>query len=161
VEPPFEVQAVKPKTRGKAERQLGSKGMSEPVALTREELARVRTWESARNSYLKRWREVDTSPYPKEVAELLGPEGSVRKAMTPDDLAAVIKEKRGVEIAKKEGGYFDHHKEYWQASKNLKARIAAIQDFLKKFPAESEEGMILREKLGDLSRLLDLYESTI
>ena len=161
VEPPFEVQAVKPKTRGPAEKQLGSKGMSEPVALTREELARVRTWEAARNSYLKRWREVDTSPYPKEVAELLGPEGSVRKAMTPDDLAAVIKEKRGVEIAKKEGGYFNHLKEYWQASKNLKARMADIQDLLKKFPAESEEGMILREKLGDLSRLLDLYESTI
>ena len=131
------------------------------MALTREELARVRTWEAARNSYLKRWREVDTSPYPKEVAELLGPEGSVRKAMTPDDLAAVIKEKRGVKIKKAEHAYFDHITEYNQASSNIKTRITAIQDLLKRFPAESEEGMILREKLGDLSRLLDLYESTI
>jgi len=153
----------KVKTRGVAEDQLSAKGINDPVPLEPHERAAIEKYQAERNRYLERWREPDTS-MPKETQDLLWGKAdrAIRKNMTPDDLAAVVKEGRGVEIPKEDVTPFNHGEEYRgarNAAKNqmekIKARLKALEEGGAAKPGEIDA---LQEKLGDLSKLLDSYE---
>jgi hypothetical protein len=101
---------------------------------------------------------------PKETQELLSGKAdrAIRKSMTPDDLAAVVKEGRGVEILKEDGTPYQHGLEYEgarnsviNAMEKIKARLETLNERGNAKPGEVE---VLNEKLGDLSKLLDHYE---
>jgi hypothetical protein len=162
-------QTSKEKTRGTAEAQLTDKGLNEPVPLTSKERADVEGWQAERNRYFKRWRETDLEGLSDDVRRLLGGRGAdnaVRKSMTPDDLAAVIKERRGVKIVDNTGQPYDHVKEATGAMNSVRNRIKELQDHLRAVDQGSatvtgHERTLLQDKLGDLSRLLDHYESLI
>lgn len=91
--------------------------------------------------------------------------------MTPDDLAAVIKEKRGVKIPdpRTPGRYYDHIGEFEQAAQSIKNAIgnkdrgiiAALDKLKSQGKANSYEYSLLQSKLKDLSSLLDYYEKKL
>ena len=159
----------KQKTKGTPEAQLTEKGLNEPVPLTKKEQSSVEGWQSERNRYLKKWRETDIDGVSDDVSRLLGGKGAdnaIRKSMTPDDAAAVIKERRGVKILDEEGNPYDHVKEATDAMASVRNRIIDIQERLQsasdgKTTLTERETGLLQDKLGDLSRLLDFYESVI
>ena len=164
--PPAYAEPEKPtkaKTQGTSEDQLSSKGANDPVPLTPSERASVEQYQSTRNKFLDRWREPDTS-MPRETQDLLWGKAdrAIRKNMTPDDLAAVVKEGRGVSIDKADGTPFQHGREYEGARNSIVNTMEKIKARLKGFTdhggAQPGEVEALTEKYGDLSRLLDQYE---
>jgi hypothetical protein len=138
-------------------------------------LSNVEKWSGNRNKYLKKWREKDLSKYPEETKKLLwgSADRSIRKGMTPDDLAALMKERRGVDILKEDGTPFKHLAKEWpDAEQSIKKTIGdvvrpgkftGIKGRLKSLESNglgrSEEAALLHEKSGDLSKMLDNYES--
>lgn len=156
----------KTKTKGVEEDQLSDKAKNYPSPLTESELARVYKWQDIRNKYLKKWREMDLSAYSKEVQELLtkkpNPDNAIRNNMTPDDLAAVIKEERGVKIYDEAGNYYNHIQEYENAITTVTKRIQEIQKALGELTdLNSPDALILQEKLGDLSNIKQSYLDAI
>jgi hypothetical protein len=175
--PPEPPKKEKVKTRGTPEEQLSKKARNEPAPLTNKELANVEKWSDNRNKYLKKWREKDLSEYPEETQRLLkgSADRSIRKNMTPDDMAAVMKEQRGVEILKPDGTPYKHLSEEWPNARrsilntigreDRPGRFTGIKGRLNDLEARglggSKEASLLREKLGDLSNVLDDYESLL
>jgi hypothetical protein len=112
-------QALRPSQKGWLE-QLTDIGKLRPVALSSAELANVEQWSALRNQYLKDWRDIDVSEFPRETQKLLwgSADRSIRKNMSPDDLAAVMKERRGVVILKPDGVIpFQHLDQEWPQAK--------------------------------------------
>lgn len=129
------------------------------------ELAQVRSWEKWLGKYLKRWRERDVSHFPKESRKLLKPQDGVVNAikdhLKPDDMAALLKENRGVEIRPPDGPLNNHLQEVANALDSVRTaagkvleRIRLLERTGEAVPGELE---LLREKLGDYSRILDGY----
>lgn len=153
------------KTTGTAEKQLTEAGLNKPVPLTPDELARVFQWQNLRNGYLKKWRELDLSAWPEKTQHLLwgSADNAIRDGMTPNDLAAVIKERRGVEILKDGGEVYDHLQEAEQAMDSVRRTIEKIKERIGYLyaaaPDAGEEIGVLEQKLSDLSTLLDAYEA--
>lgn len=69
--------------------------------------------------------------------------------MPPNDLAATLKEQRGVQIFKKEGGVFDHINNEWKEVQN---------SFKSPCSSSMGEAQILNKRFGDLSRLWNRFE---
>jgi len=160
--PPRVTEGGKVKTRGIPEDQLSDIGRDNPTPLTPEELARIETYQAERNAYLKRWRELDRSGYPPPTQDLLfgKADRAIRGNMTPDDLSAVIKERRGDVIRKQDGSAFDHIGEYRMARRAVLKALVAIEQRLKLLETQGAvpgETDILETKRGELSRLLGLY----
>jgi hypothetical protein len=158
--------AIRPKTKGMPEAQLSAIGRSAPVPLSAAEAASTRTWSNTRNSYLKMWREVDTSAFPAETRQLLWgkADNSIRNNMTPNDLAGVMKERRGIVILKSDGVTpYDHVGEWEQARASINKAITGIQNRLDHLGALAQRGSqeynILQQKRADLSKILDSYEA--
>jgi hypothetical protein len=96
--------------------------------------------------------------------------------MTPDDLAAVLKEIRGVEISKTDGGVYQHYRDEWpsanRAVKNsigefdhqrqtwsgIRGRLERLRDLNQ---GNTREASLLEDKLSDLSNLLDEYKGAV
>ena len=106
---------TKTKTRGQTEEQLTSLGRGNPP-LTPEELQRVIEWQNYRNSIMEEVRDWDFSHFKDQdlKAALRKARNNIIDHMTPDDLAAVIKEQRGEKIFVN-GELFDHIGEYNEA----------------------------------------------
>lgn len=153
------------KTKGQPEEQLTDAGKYDPVPPTPDELSRVLKWQEVRNKFLHKWRDIDLSQYSDEVQKLIkkrpNPENSIRKSLTPDDLAAALKEKRGVQIFDKATGkLYDHIQEVENAMTNIKNSIVEIKARIDKFPLNelnSPNAKILTERLADLSNVLDYF----
>lgn len=75
--------------------------------------------------------------------------------MTPDDLAGIMKEKRGIKIPKTGGGIFDHIGEWEQVRSSFK------KTFNGPLSGSLEEVQFLSERFGDLNRLWDMFEGLI
>lgn len=155
----------KVKTRGIPEAQLTEKGLSHPVPLTPRELAGVNSASQLRNRFLKTWREADVSSFPAETRRLLWrgrSDNAVRKNLTPDDLAATMKEEREVVILKPDGlTPYKHRLVEWpEAQRSITKTISFIQQRLYDLSGSygSYEYNILLSKLSDFSKLLDKYE---
>ncbi|WP_010304305.1 DUF637 domain-containing protein [Candidatus Odyssella thessalonicensis] len=161
---------AKVKTRGKGERQLTEKGRHTPVSLTVEELHKVQECTQARNKYLKKWREADLSDLPQETRRLISKtEEAVRKHLSPDDVAGVLKEDRGIVIMtpdRKIGELkpADHIKELNEASAGIKNRIEILREARSRLfqsPGTEKARKILEESIKDTSKLLDIYTKNI
>ena len=146
-----------------AEEQLTDVGRSSPVPLTGSELSRVTRWQDVRNRYLKTWREKNTSGFSEDTQDLLwgSADRSIRKNMTPDDLAAVLKEKRGVKITSDSGKIYDHMQERAQAMRSIEKQVAKIQKRIQQLEssdtAADGEVEALQEKVNDLSTMQAMY----
>ena len=92
---------------------------------------------------------------------------------TPDDLAAILKEGRGISIIKPDGSAYDHYKE-WQDTQNAIAKLvtwqtksdtgnipARIQALQKQGLGDSMEVKLLQEKYNDVRALESLYQDLI
>ena len=160
-----ELVRVKPITLGVAEEQLTEVGLYKPESLLPSELAKVKHFENARNKYLKWHRELDVSGLPKETISLLKhsvADQIITNKITPDTLAAIFKEGRGVEILKKSSNIpYDHVKKGEQTSNAIVNTIHSIENRIKILnKAEqynSPESKLLQEKLSKLSKFKDLY----
>lgn len=153
----------KVKTRGRAEDQLSAVGRSNPSPLTADELARIESYQAERNAFLKTWRELDTAAFPQPTRDLLfgKADRAIRKNMTPDDLSAVIKERRGDVILKPDGRPYDHITEYREARRAVLNALDAVDERLKLLETQSAMGgevEVLSAKRRDLSKLIDGYE---
>jgi len=166
----------KTKTKGVPEEQLSDIGRYKPVPLSNSELANVGKWSANRNQYLKKWRDLDTSSMPIETQKLLwgSADRSIRKNMTPDDMAAVLKERRGVVILKEDGVTpYKHLQDEWPQAKQsilktigterkpgvysgIKGRLRELEEM---GVTGTKEVKLLKEKLSDLSNILDSYEN--
>ena len=152
------------KSTGTAEKQLTEAGLNKPVPLTPQELAAVMEWQNLRNGYLKKWREMDLSAYPEKTQHLLrgSADRAIRGGMTPDDLAAVIKEKRGIAILNDEGKVYDHLTEAEESMRSVAEALEKINERIGYLyataPGATAEIQVLKDKLSDLSTLLDAYE---
>ena len=154
---------AKVKTSGVAEEQLTDVGRSSPVPLTGSELSRVTRWQDVRNRYLKTWREKNTSGFSEDTQDLLwgSADRSIRKNMTPDDLAAVLKEKRGVKITSDSGKVYDHMQERAQAMRSIEKQVSKIQKRIQQLEssdtAADGEVEALQEKVNALSTMQAMY----
>jgi hypothetical protein len=155
--------------------QLTVKGLLEPDTLRITELGRIEQWEGVRNTFLKQWRAVDVSGFPPETQRLLQGKADkvIRKNMTPDDLAALMKENRGVAMNKPPGGHDNHKAKFKQAREAILNVIDGQQEGTQHTPGlkdrlqtleqagrtHTQEYRLLDERLRDLNRLLDAYET--
>ena len=159
----------KAKTRSDSEDQLSDIGRYEPVPLTKNELAAVDNWTKLRNVHLKKWREIDISIFPEETGSLLKGKSlnAIRKNMKPDDLAAIIKEKRGVIIYKPDGitPYKHLDGEWVGAQRAIIKELRKINDRIKilqkNIEVNSREINILQDKQGDLMKVWSEYKMLI
>lgn len=158
-----EAAPAKVKTSGVAEDQLTDVGRKLPEPLTGSELSRVGRWQELRNQYLKTWREKNTGGFSDGTQDLLwgSADRSIRKNMTPDDLAAVLKEKRGVTITSESGKVYDHLQERAQAMRSIEKQVAKIQAHIQALEssgtAADGEVEALQEKVNDLSTMQAMY----
>lgn len=161
------------KSKGIPEKQITDVGLSQPEGVLANELAKIRHWQNLRNQYLKKWRDMDSSALPDKTKDLLfdsSADKAIRRNMTPDDLAAIFKENRGVKILKENGTPFNHLGEWRQSEKailkslnhekqnSIHSRLAELYQAGKHGTLEVQ---ILKEKLGDLSRMKDAYSELI
>lgn len=165
--------AASAKPNPNREAQLTVKGLLEPDTLHIAELSNIEQWEGIRNKFLKKWRDIDVSAFPPETQRLL--QGSadkvIRKNMKPDDLAAILKENRGVKIIKPDGEFYEHKKEFNQAREAILKIIGGkgshqrpgLKDRSSTLAADGRthtlEYQLLQERLSDLSNLLGAYKS--
>lgn len=159
------------KTRGEAGPSLSDKGRLSPEPLRTGELVRVQKWEVRLHEYLKRWREVAVDHLPEKTRELLrgtSTDNSILDHMTPDDLAAVLKEQRGIRIpspklnADGSTKYFDHLTEARNARRsvqNLVDDVTSRLDRVRRKGAVPGEIELLEQKLDDLTQMLAVYPS--
>lgn len=142
----------KVKTEGIEETQLTNMGRNIPP-LTSEELARVLEWQDIRNKFLKEWREKDFSTFVPDLQNRLKKvTNSIRKNLTPDDIAAVIKEKRGVQILKLDGTPFNHLEENEQAIDSI---VKTIKELKTQMNRDIGNHIKCETLIGDLSNLKD------
>lgn len=153
-----------PKTRGQPEDQLSAKGQNEPVPLTPAELHRVQLAQQGRNAYLKTAREPAPDGISAESARLLAyADAAIRDHMKPNDIAARLKENRGVQILRRDGRPFDHADEVENATarvvrtiRQIGARIVTLQ----RQQGPEIDIRALERRRSDLSRLLDATRGT-
>lgn len=95
--------------------------------------------------------------------------------MIHDDMAAVMKERRGVEILKQDGTPYKHLSYEWPNDRRSILNDIGREDRPGKFTGikgrlndletnglgGTKEASLLREKLGDLSNIIDDYESLL
>jgi hypothetical protein len=145
-----------PKTRGTPEEQLSTRGAQD---LTAEELAQAREAQEARNKYLKGAREpVPAGLSPDTERLLTRSDNAIRDHMTPDDIAATLKEGRGVQITGPGGRVYDHITEVAQARTNVITTIEEIKARLQELNiagGPQVEIDLLESKLSELSDFLD------
>ncbi|MEZ4462931.1 MAG: polymorphic toxin type 28 domain-containing protein [bacterium] len=111
---------------------------------------------------MKKWRQFDSSKFPQQTRDLLygKADRSIRNSMTPDDLSAVIRERRGEQILKPDGTPYDHIMEYAQARRAVVKSLEAIDERRAKIGDQAVPGEVdvLAMKRRDLSSLMDAYE---
>ncbi len=160
---------IRVKTRGTGEQQLTEAGLLRPELLSKSELAKVQRWEQARNQYLKKQRELNVSGLPESTKDLLvGTKADkvIQKSMTSDDLAAIFKESRGVEIVGKVDGRSVKHKQELRDSHTaisnviveIKAKLGQLEGTGQ---MATNEAQLLQQKLSNLSKIKDLHADLI
>ncbi len=156
--------------------ELSDDGLYHPKPLLDAEIKRVKNWAFNRKQFFDKWKNYDLTDIPAETRSLLfgKADRALANSMTPDDLAAVMKESRGVDIRKEDGTSHNHLKNEWPESRrnilsvisypipknmapiSLKYRLNQLQSWGK---GNSREAQALKDKIGDLSNLVDHYES--
>ena len=145
------------------EDQLTSAGRERPVPLTNAELGAIQEITGTRNQVLQMSREADLRAVPQSVRDSMRrAENALRDHLTPDDMAAALKEARGESIPRPGGGVYDHGLEVAAARRS----IVNMLDEVKVRMTEIERGGIaaageqetLQSWLSQYSIMLDLIE---
>lgn len=138
--------------------------------MTNEQLQKVRIWAGRRVAFLNKWKSMDISSLPVESQRLLygSVDNAIRKNMTPDDLAAVIKERLGVQIPDlKNGGFHDHIEEFESARNSITGTIGdskkggitgRLWELERGGKKDSFEYKLLVQRRKELSSLLEIYK---
>ncbi len=138
------------KTEGKEETQLTNMGRDIPP-LTQEELTRVLQLQEIRNKFLKDWREKNFSSFDIDLQiRLEKVSNSIIENLTPDDIAAVIKEERGVQILRPNGTPFNHIDENKQAVKSIIKTIKELEIQMNRDVANHSKYEALLSSLSNL-----------
>ena len=154
---------------------LSDIGKNKPVPLTSLEIKKVTEWSEVRLKYLSDAKSQNLSSITDtQVKNLIAKaRNSIQKNMTPDDLAAVIKEQRGVKIPdpRNPGKNYDHISEFRQAANSIKNAmgntdsntgiIGAMKNISSQGKTNSYEYALLKNELKSLSNLLDYYEKKL
>ncbi|HKY70159.1 MAG TPA: hypothetical protein VJ205_04605 [Gammaproteobacteria bacterium] len=165
------------KTKGVATPQVSDAGLNKPVPLLSEEKRTVDCWTQALNQYGKKNQYYQSLDWLSEETKTLligsSADRSIMHSATPDDLAAILKEGRGISIIKPDGSAYDHYKE-WQDTQNAIAKLvtwqtksdtgnipARIQALQKQGLGDSMEVKLLQEKYNDVRALESLYQDLI
>lgn len=105
-------------------------GLNVPKPLLRTEISKIKLFEQARNKYLNWQKDLEFKGLSKETAIILGSataaDHAILKNMNPDDLAGMLKEKRGIKILSKKGVPYNHIKEVQNACRAIKNTILQI-----------------------------------
>ena len=145
---------IKPELTWTAKDILSEAGLKHPAPLLSHEIETITQWMFERKSILEKIPALDLSTInPKMRGLITKVNNSLRDHMTPDDLAAILKEKRGVTISKKSGEQFDHFFDEWGDVKNsMRNTIKEAKNLTK------EELLILGGKIGEISLMWDRFE---
>lgn len=153
-----ETRSARKKTRSNPEDQLTAIGRNIPP-LTLTEIQKILRWQDHRNSFLKKWRNLDFTHHVQDLESKLDKaRNSIKKNLTPDDLAAVIKERRGEQILDINGIAYNHLWENRQALSSIVNATKALRSQMAKNPLNFSE---FEELLSDLSKLKDEVNKTI
>jgi len=125
-----------------------------PLPLFKHEEAIIAQWTIERLRLLEMWKAQNLSVVNPKMRRLLNKcSAQLRDHMTPDDLAAIMKEQRGVKIPKIKGRVYDHINNEWQqAQRSFEKALHGP------WSGNSAEAQILNERFGELSRLWDRFE---
>lgn len=143
--------------------RLSEKAQNEPVPLDTQQLRSVRRWESWLGEYWDRWQSTAIDHLPTRTQQLLRgrADNAIRDGLTPDDMAAVLKENRGVAIRRQDGLPHDHLKESADSLQSVRNTLLQIDERIawlvrtgKGAPGEVE---LLRAKAMDLGEILGRY----
>ncbi|HEV2524691.1 MAG TPA: hypothetical protein VGU44_06125, partial [Gammaproteobacteria bacterium] len=128
-----------------------------PSPLFKHEETIIAQWTVERLRLLEKWKAQDLSAVNEKMNRFLDKcYSQLRDHMTPDDLAAIMKEQRGVKIFKEEGSIFDHFGNEWkQAQKSFKNAFNGPK------PKSLIEEQIVNERFGDISRMWTTYREMI
>lgn len=141
---------------------LSVKDLNLPVPLTSLEVELVEDWIFYRKSLLDVWESQDISFVSQKIAFLLDKvEEQLRKHMTPGDLAALLKEKRGVEIHGRDGKIFKHDNEWVDAKTSMENAVEAIKKALGDNRTSPEQATLLQERVSQISKMWDKYEKLL
>lgn len=137
-------------------------GLYTPAPLLPLEIIKIQQFENTRNQYLNWQRDLEIAQLEQTIIKLLSiANDAILKHMKPDDLAAVLKEDRGVKIFKKNGGTYNHCLEVKQANNAVQKSLIEIERKIIKSRQESKynsnEIKILYKKLYQLIKFEDVY----
>ncbi len=132
---------------------LSEKARLHPVPLFKHEEKIIEQWTGERLRLLEQWKVQDIASVNEKMYDLLNKcRTQLRDRMTPNDLAGIIKENRGVYVPKIEGGTFNHLE-----NELLEVENSFKNAFKGPWAGSLEEARILNERFGELSRLWDRF----
>ena len=136
---------------------LSEKARLHPEPLLSHEEILVTIWQTERLEWMQKIGMADLSKVnPKMKRELKECLNQLRDHMTPDDFAAILKEQRGVEIPKPNGGIYDHlNREWFDAKQSFRNALEGP------WSGSLEEAAVLNEQFGNISRLWTRFEKLI
>ena len=128
-----------------------------PQPLLNHEEILVTIWQTERLEWMQRIGKADLSKVNSKMEDLIERcYSQLRDHMTPDDFAAILKEQRGVEIPKPNGGKYQHLESEWEAVQQ------SFQNALEgPWVGSLEEATVLNEQFGNISRLWTRFEKLI
>jgi hypothetical protein len=143
-------------------------GKKHPVPLTPQGLSIVKNWQEMRKGPLEKLHQINTEGILEKTADNIDSiRNIIKDHTTPDDLAAVFKERRGVSIFDKEGILLDHQKEYIDAIDGFSKRLKVLQKRLQYInyslkhttPVIIKEKQVITEVIAESKLLLEEYKN--
>jgi hypothetical protein len=132
------------------------KALNHPSPLTLQEQEIVSQWMFERKDLLNKWAFQDTKVVNRKMHDKLDAVfNQLQDHMTPNDLAAILKERRNIRILKQDGREYDHFSEWLQAKHSLRNALTGP------WGNNLNEAAILNSRLSDMSKLLDRYINLI
>jgi hypothetical protein len=143
-------------------------GKKHPVPLTPEELSIVKNWQEMRKGPLEKLYELDMIGIEeKSFKNIEKIRNALRDHTTPDDLAAILKERRDIKIFDPQGNLMDHIAEYNITIEGVKNRLQTLQKRLTYLndnakqvtPNVVKEKQAIQETISEASKLLIDYKN--
>ena len=145
---------IKPDATWTAKDILSEAGLKHPAPLLSHEIEIITQWMFERKSILEKFESLKGIAINDKMFDLLQKvKNNIKDHMTPDDLAAILKEKRGVNIFKQNGHLFEHFNMEWRGAK--KSMENAIKEARNLTEADN---FVLGNKIGEISIMWDRYE---
>jgi len=137
---------------------LSQTGRLHPEPLLSHEIQIVERWELERVTLMDRLRTRDLSMLePGLRSQFNSTFRALRDHMTPDDLAAIFKENRGIKIYKGDGDLYNHVREWDSVQQCFKKAFREAE----RNGLTAEQVTVANQQLGDISRLWTRFKKII